>query len=476
MDSLGTVILALLLPVFCGVLFFNLVVPVQVAGRGALVWGHGALLGLFAVTLMMRMVDAAGYGLDDYMIKGYVVRALVVLGVLNLLLRRRLGGAPPASWTTASRVLFGVLLAMLLARVVVMGIEIYSRPLFPWDATMHWATKARVWFAEGAMVPFVDQVEWAYRYGEGVFTDRHPHYPPTIPLLQVWMSLALGAWNESLMNLPWLVCYVALGLLFYGHLRLADMTPATAMAFTYLLLSMPLLNIHVALAGYADLFLGATYGAALLFFFHWCQDRAPWKLVAMAIFLVLCPMLKNEGTVWAASLAPALIAMFLPRAEVLKFFVLLALLGILGALVIPGDMRIAGTTLAELMPSFDPEGMTGLVKSVWLHDNWHLQGYLLLATAPVAFLLRERIMQAHLGFLLALGSSAAAFLYLFLFTGYAGGAKDLSGVGRLCLHLAPGLMFMVAVFYRDLIESQAPEETQAPTTDTSEIEALPQEV
>ena len=268
------------------------------------------------------------------------------------------------------------------------------------------------------------------------------------------MCLALGTWDESLMNLPWLVCYVALGLLFYGHLRLANLTPATAMTFTYLLLSMPLLNIHVALAGYADLFLGATYGAALLFFFHWCQDRAPWKLVAMAIFLVLCPLLKNEGTVWAASLAPAFIAMILPHSERIKFFVLLALLGVLAVLVVPSDMRIAGTTLADLMPSFDPEGMTGLVKSVWLHDNWHLQGYLLLATAPVVFLLRERIMRSHVGFLLARGSAAAAFLYLFLFTGYAGGARDLSGVGRLCLHLAPGLMFMVAVFSRALLERQ----------------------
>ena len=30
------------------------------------------------------------------------------------------------------------------------------------------------------------------------------------------------------------------------------------MAFSYLLLSMPLINTHVALAGYADLFLGAA--------------------------------------------------------------------------------------------------------------------------------------------------------------------------------------------------------------------------
>lgn len=436
-------------------LCFNLLLPEGVAGRRALVWGHGALFGLLAVTFLMRAVDALGHGLDNYIIAGAIYRLVIVLGLINLFTRRRVGGAPWEDWTTGSRLVFTLLLGLVLLRLVTLGLEIYWRPLFPWDATMHWATKARVWFAEGAMVPFVDHGTWAVRFGEGVYTDRHPEYPATIPLLQVWMSLVLGAWDESLMNLPWLVCYGALGLLFFGHLRLAGLGPATAMAFTYLLLSMPLLNIHVALAGYADLFLGATYGAGLMFFYHWCQDRAPWKFVAMATFLVICPVLKNEGAVWAASVAPAFAAMLLPRPEALKFFVLLALLAILGVLVIPHDMVIAGTTLRDLMPGFDPAGLTGILKSVWLHDNWHLMGYLLLGVGPVALLLRERIMRDHLGFLLALAAAAAAFLYLFLFTGFAGGARDLSGVGRLCLHLAPGLLFMTALFYRDLVRSDA---------------------
>ncbi|NND66551.1 MAG: hypothetical protein HKN19_03090 [Halioglobus sp.] len=451
MENLIAIVLALAPPVLFGALCFNLLVPREVAGRGALVWGHGALLGLLAATLLLRAVDMLGYGLDFNITIGALLVLLLVLAGLNLRRRTWLSSAPATTWTIGTRLLFGLLLAFVLLRLVSLGLEILWRPLFPWDATMHWATKAKVWFAEGSMVPFVQYNEWAELFGEGVFTDRHPEYPATIPLLQVWMNLALGAWNESLMNLPWLVCYAALGLLFYGHLRFAGLAAVTAMAFTYLLLSMPLLNIHVALAGYADLFLGATYGAALMFFFHWCQDRAPWKLVAMVIFLLLCPALKNEGTIWAASLAPAFAAMLLPRTETLKFFVLLALLVILAILVIPNNMVIAGTTLADLLPRFNPEGLKGLLQSVWLHDNWHLQGYVLLGAVPAVVLLRERVTQHHLGFLLALAAAAGAFLYLFLFTGFSGGAKDLSGVGRLWLHLCPGLMFMAAVFYRDLV-------------------------
>jgi len=383
MDSLGTVILALLLPVFCGVLFFNLVVQGRVPGRGALVWGHGALLGLFAVTLMMRVVDAAGYGLDDYMIKGYVVRALVVLGVLNLLLRRRVDRAPPTTWTTASRVLFAVLLAMLLARVVALGVEIYSRPLFPWDATMHWSTKARVWFAQGEMVPFVTPSVWLEMAGDGVYTDRHANYPPAIPLLQVWMSLVLDQWNESLINLPWLMAFSAMGLAFFAQLRIAGLGLPLAMAATYILLSMPLINIHVALAGYADMFLGASFACTLMALHNWSVKRERWQGGLMLLFAATCYMIKNEGAIWPMTLVPAIAAAFMARREAAKLFVLFCLLGLFGWLVVPKDMEMAGTTLSQLEPTFNIDAVVGVVTSVLVHGSWHLFGYLMLARRPL---------------------------------------------------------------------------------------------
>ncbi len=90
---------------------------------------------------------------------------------------------------------------------------------------MHWATKARVWFEYNRIVPFVTKDAWLEMGGAGVFTDRHPDYPVTVPLLQVWMNLALGHWDESLMNLPWLLCLIALGSAFYGQLRVTRCRP-----------------------------------------------------------------------------------------------------------------------------------------------------------------------------------------------------------------------------------------------------------
>ena len=70
---------------------------------------------------------------------------------------------------------------------------------------------------------------------------------------------------------------LGLGAAFYGHARAAGASPVTALAFTYMLLSMPLLNTHVALAGYADLLLGACYCAAIMAFHNWSVTREPGR-------------------------------------------------------------------------------------------------------------------------------------------------------------------------------------------------------
>ena len=146
--------------------------------------------------------------------------ALIILAAVAGTLRKK-PGQPGQSEIRAvfampvsHQVLYALLLLLLGLRLATLGLEVLWRPLFPWDATMHWATKAKVWFEFKSMVPFVENPDWLNTGGAGVFTDHHPTYPPTISLLQVWMNLATGRWDESLMNLPWLLCLIALGTAF----------------------------------------------------------------------------------------------------------------------------------------------------------------------------------------------------------------------------------------------------------------------
>ncbi|HEY6130742.1 MAG TPA: hypothetical protein VIV27_01925 [Halioglobus sp.] len=464
------VTLGLALPVLLGGLWLNPFVPKHNAGRTALVWGNGTLIGLLLIPQLMRAVDALAIPLT-FVSAAFPVGALMALALIVHFARRK--RAPPphvampdySAMPSAHKVLFLLLLLLIVLRVATLGLEVLWRPLFPWDATMHWANKARVWFEYQRIVPFVTREEWLELGGAGVFTDPHPDYPLTIPLLQVWMNLAVGRWDESLMNLPWLLCLFALGTAFYGQLRVSSVSPVIAVAFAYLLFSLPLLNIHVALAGYADIFLAATYCGALMAMHSWVATRQRWQAVLALCFAIACPLIKGEGLVWSLTLVPALALRVMSRREAAKLYLLFALLLLLLFLVAPADLMIAGHHLGNLTPEFHPEGLSGMVQSVWLHDNWHLLGYLALAVLPLGLiLLPGALTRTYLEITVTLGVAVSAFLFLFLFTGFGAAAADFTGVGRLSIHLAPGLLFLVALLCNDLLSLDSGRPAQGTAT------------
>ncbi|MEZ5501483.1 MAG: hypothetical protein R3E50_02075 [Halioglobus sp.] len=446
----------LALPVLLGALWLGQLVPVGGAARTVLVWGNGALLGLLLLPQLMLGLDGLGIPLT-FLSTGSLATALVVLALISRLFVGKRENWTPAqanrqsAMTPLQKLLFIFCLLLIALRLATLGLEILGRPLFPWDATTHWATKAKVWFEYHRIVPFVRKGEWLALGGAGVFTDLHPDYPSTIPLLQVWMNLALGQWNTSLMNLPWLLCLAALGCAFYAQLRIAGLNAVLAIVFTYLLLSMPLLNIHVALAGYADLFLGAAYCCALMAFHNWVTTRQRWQALLALFFAIACPLIKDEGLIWLLTFVPAHAVLMMSKREAAKLFLLFSLLLVLLFLVAPDDLVIAGHPIDHLAPTFHAEGITGIVQSVWLHDNWHLLGYLLLVVIPLGLFMPGAMTGTYLEISIALGAAVAGFLFLFLFTGFGVAASDFTGVGRLSIQLAPGLLFLGALLCNELL-------------------------
>src|SRR4029077_8751279 len=171
------------------------------------------------------------------------------------------------------RVLLWICTALIAIRLAGLAVEDALRPLLPWDAWAQWATKAIVWYRYGRMLPFVSPDEWLATDDPMRFMDTHSGYPATVPLLQVWTALCLGRWDESLINAPWPAMALALGLAFYAQVRRLGAGPAAAVLCTYLLLSLPFLDIHVALAGCADLFMAVAYGLATMALWHWARAR-----------------------------------------------------------------------------------------------------------------------------------------------------------------------------------------------------------
>ena len=449
-------LMALAIPALLGSLWSGLLIPACMRGRRALVWGNGLLAGLLLIPLIMRLLDALGapltFGATAFFAVTLIVIALMLHGYGGYERRNiKLSESDFAMLPVAYKLLFMLLFTLIAIRLGTLGLELLWRPLFPWDATMHWATKSRVWFDQAALVPFVENDLWLEMRGNGVFTDHHPAYPITTPLLQVWMTSALGRWDDSLMNLPWLLCLAALGTVFYGQARASGAGPIIAIVFTYLLLTMPLINTHVALAGYADIFLGACYATALMAFHNWSVRRQSWQ-AALAIFFGLsCTLIKNEGFFWLLTLVPALVVVLIPwrKALMLLIVALTILVGVL--MLLPPDANIAGHSLNQLKFQYRPKALGSIASLFWVHDSWHLFAYLLIPAFFLGFMMPGSNRSAYLGISTALACSLLLFLILFTFTGYAGGAVRFTAVGRISLQIVPGLMFLAMLLCNEIL-------------------------
>jgi hypothetical protein len=461
LDSLRA-LLAFALPWLLGTLCLSLL-PLSGPNARALRLGYGFLLGWLLVTLLMRLSDAVGLGLHPATL--LLLTGGLMAGLLVSLKHQWIRDAARqtawlhapwvspdwqalARWQQTFIVLLGLAIAV---RLGGLWLEVYWRPLFPWDAAMHWATKARVWFSLRELVPFVDYDTWLAAGGQGVFTDNHPDYPPSIPLMQTWMALLIGSWNDALINLPWAGLGLALGLAFFAQARRARAGPLAAMVFSYLLLSLPLLNTQIALAGYADLFLGATLLLALMALHNWAQTGERSQALLALGFALASPLIKQEGLFWLLCFLPALAALWLPRPVLLGGSALagLGLMLVIGWL--PRDLTIAGHHLDELQLGFHPEAVAPLLNSLLVFGSWHLLFWLaggLLLIRLVFF--RQPWPTPLLAIGLMLGSAFMLMTVLFLGTVYANSMPGYTSISRITLHLAPGLVFFCLILYLDL--------------------------
>src|SRR5205085_6413466 len=115
-----------------------------------------------------------------------------------------------------------------------------------------------------------------------------PHYPATVPLLQTWAATLLGHWDDTLVNLPWWCMAIAFACAIYGCLRRMELTPLFAIIGTWLVMSLPVLDTHVALAGYADLPMATYLTLGALFAVRAVRTRRLGEIVLATLLLSAC--------------------------------------------------------------------------------------------------------------------------------------------------------------------------------------------
>ena len=420
---------------------------------GEIAWlaGAGYLAGAILLTLWMRALSLAGVRFGVLQI---ALPLVVVSAAFACIAWRRFGSvliAAPAAATRALvaspalggawRVLWWMAIAWISVRFALLALEVASRPLYPWDAWIQWATKSRVWYELGRIAPFARAEQWFGTDG-AVYFDASPEYPPTMPLLQVWSCILLGRWDDTLMNWPWWQIGVALTLLVYGALRQLEADAITALAGALLVASLPLANVHVALAGYADLPMAAYYTCAALALLRWTVTRDARDLGLSLLMALACTQIKNPGVAWALTLVPgAVIALGLkhsPKIIGIGFAAGLLLLGLL--------VQTQPTFFNyRLHLDFDL-AWRALAESYFLYGNWNLLWYGALMAAVLA---GQRLLAPPLGALTTI--VACGLLFLFVVFGFSDArvwVTDQTTVNRATLHLAPLLAVFTVLAFR----------------------------
>lgn len=367
----------------------------------------------------------------------------------------------PSGWTWLLIVLLSFWLGL---RLTMVALELWWQPLFPWDAWTTWALRARVWTELQALVPFIAPDLWLATPASEAYTIEAHKYPLMVSLISTWTALAVGAWNESAAKLPWIACAAALALAFFGQARLWGATAVCALSFLCALFSLPILNSHIALAGYADLWMAALVGLAFMAFLHWVRMR-DWRDGLLCLVLVIAlPFFKDEGFVWALSFLLAMIVAWLPS----RWWLVLAFIGAFGSL-----LMLFVTDLEDALPVFGGFKLQyqGQWQPVWEHlfqrSSWHLFWFLFVVTLIVEVIqeLRgfrvEAQYRAGLAWVLA---TVAALYLLFFWTEAAEWAAYGTSINRVVIHFVPAIVFWMLVVWLTICDDACRKAGKLPVT------------
>ena len=462
-------------PAASGVVAMSLVLLLlmALAGAGVVRLAWGAQAGIAA-----RCIEAGGGFLLGFVLLGALLEwfgdallaelrwpglfALLAVGVAGWGMARRFAAsaeAYAAMPTSAARTRPGLAEALLLAALALLGaalaLQAMALPTLPWDGWNAWLAKSRAWSEAGRLLPMVPLAEWLQQPPGSAATVAGAVYPEAVPRAVAWLLAWEGGWNEGVAHRPWWALWCALGLLCFGGLRSEGLSTQVAALASLLLLGLPLVTAHVAMAGYADLWLASMILLAVICLLRFERRRDFGSLALLLLCLALLPRIKVEGAIYALLLAVAwglwrlpprwrwatvAVAALLPLALWQGLVLHLPVPGLGWAVLGWGEVQIP--VIGTLALHWRPVG-PAVLNALFVLPSFSVLWYLALSVP----LLRWRRLQrtrlaSSMGFLVAAG---AFHFVLFFFTDAAAWAENLTSLNRLLLHGVPAWVLMLSL-------------------------------
>lgn len=450
-----------LLPWLAGMLLPVLLLGRE-SGRLPLLVGVGFLVGAVMVYAGLRWVGVAPL---------LLLSALLVpaLGSVVLLWRQAwdvrshsatgqqegamLGGVIPSLFSKS--IWCWLLLALISGHLIFSLFDLLQRPLFPWDAWTTWTYRAKAWFLAGGVMEVVSPPRfWEGLPGQVYSIDAYG-YPDLSSIYQYWSALTLGEWSDGWVAFPWWLLGVAILFGIYGLGRRLGFSPAIALFLAYLFISLPMVGIHMTLAGYSDLWMAGYVGlgfAAILA----GQVRNSWRELALGLLLcAFAVLLKKEGVVW---LVLALWVVWIQFAR--RWWWSVALVGVVVAGVLSGTLRspdIGWSGLQQgrlLLPAVGVvqlqlnDVLEPFLRNFFMMGSWNLLWYLLISTVVLGLINRKN-RESRIALSIIIWP-LIAILALFVFSDQGAWAQSYTAINRLFIHFLPAWLLALGVIFHAL--------------------------
>lgn len=368
-----------------------------------------------------------------------------------------------------------VLLGAIAVHLLIYTVDVFTQPVYPWDAWLAWVYRAKAWFLSGDMTTVISTADWFANIGTSSYTIDAWQYPTFPSVIPYWAALSLGRWSETLVNVPVLFAAIALGLALYGQCREYGLSVTASVLSCYLLYSIPLFGTHIALAGYADIWMAGFSGLGFVALMRALAQRSsqpskPYGLqMALAfVLLTLAVMVKNEGAVWLlAAIGMLIILSYRARVPVL-ILVSAGLLVLFGFafgithvnLPLVGNIGFEdGRLMIPFIGNFSLELhniWNAYLTNFFAMGSWNLFWVLVLGAVMLSMRRNDNHMDKrtqHIGLTFIL-IFLATQLFIFGLTDQGFWADTFTAINRLPLHFVPALLFAAFIIVDARLDKQ----------------------
>lgn len=440
--------------------------------RAALAWGFGIgllgiemyLLSIFGVKLNLRSILFPTVLLTGLLLAFVIAGKRTIFGLKSLPPFIK-GLASPAKEMDWRFYLEKTLVLMIGLTIVYVFFDALVKPTIEFDAMWRQGTIAKIIFTTGQVTT------------EQARTVAGPH-PYLNPLAQAWIYMGLGYWNDALGKIIFPLCFTSLLLIFYFRLR-AQTSRLSALIFTFLLTSFPLIILHAGNA-YSDLMQTFYYSAGAIYLLSWFKENKPAWLFSSALFFGIGNFVKQSGIpLWGASVVVLIVYLMFEKPKELKT----ALMGFALSLLISAPWLFSGNSflsgmLSSLTAKLAPAATSGtplaagtaaaataanpalndlfyhLGRRMFSYADWQILWFVFIVASILGFRL---LWQSYLKYgCLLIVINLAMIIYSFCNPGSYQYLVDGTLVNRLMMYQVPFVLFYCAIIITESLAAPEP--------------------